>query len=50
MTTDEKMEALLNEGRVFPPPDRFAATANANNKSLYEMAENDYEAFWAKQA
>ncbi len=38
------------EGRTFPPPADFAAQANTNDRSLYEEAEADYEAFWARQA
>lgn len=50
MSTDEKMAALLTEGRVFPPPDSFVENANAKDKTLYEKAEKDYEGFWAEQA
>ncbi len=38
------------EDRSFPPPPDFAAQANTNDRSLYEEAEADYEAFWARQA
>ena len=38
------------EDRTFPPPADFAAQANTNDRSLYEEAEADYEAFWARQA
>ncbi|MEL7157664.1 MAG: acetate--CoA ligase [Actinomycetota bacterium] len=38
------------EDRTFPPPDDFAAQANTNDRSLYEEAEADFEAFWARQA
>ena len=38
------------EDRTFPPPEAFAAQANTNDRSLYEEAEADYEAFWARQA
>ncbi len=40
---------LLAEGRVFPPSPEFAAQANAR-RELYEEAERDYEAFWARIA
>ena len=38
------------ENRSFPPSSEFVAQANANDRSLYEEAEADYEAFWARQA
>jgi acetyl-CoA synthetase len=45
MTTDA-IEALFEEGRRFPPPPDFAAQANAN-AALYDLAERDFEGFWA---
>ena len=44
-----EIEALLLEQRTFPPSKEFTAQANAK-ASLYEEAERDYEAFWAKLA
>ncbi len=38
------------EDRAFPPSAAFVAEANVNDASLYEEAESDYEAFWARQA
>ena len=38
------------EDRTFPPPDSFVSQANASDRALYEEAEQDYEAFWARQA
>ncbi len=38
------------EGRLFPPPAEFAANALANDRSFYDEADADYEAFWARQA
>ncbi|MEZ5376464.1 MAG: acetate--CoA ligase [Acidimicrobiales bacterium] len=38
------------EGRTFPPPSEFAANALTNDRSLYDEADADYEAFWARQA
>ncbi len=38
------------ENRSFPPSAEFVAQANASDRSLYEEAEADYEAFWARQA
>ncbi|MFT7599130.1 MAG: acetyl-CoA synthetase [Acidimicrobiales bacterium] len=38
------------EDRRFPPPPEFAGAALANDRSMYDEAEADYEAFWARQA
>jgi acetyl-CoA synthetase len=38
------------EDRRFPPPADFAAKALTNDRSLYDEAEADFEAFWARQA
>ncbi|MDH5519200.1 MAG: acetate--CoA ligase [Acidimicrobiia bacterium] len=46
----EAIEVYEVEGRTFPPSAEFAAQANTNDRSLYEEAEADYEAFWARQA
>lgn len=44
------IEALLSEGRAFPPPEGFRATANVNDPEIYARADKDPEAFWAEQA
>ena len=44
-----EIENLLDESRVFPPDPAFAAQANAT-AALYDEAEADFEAFWAKRA
>jgi len=44
-----EIENLLAESRAFPPDPAFAAQANAK-ADLYEEAERDFEAFWAKRA
>ncbi len=46
----EAIEVYEVEGRTFPPPAEFAARANVNDRSLYEEADADFEAFWARQA
>ena len=43
------MEALLHEERVFPPSQAFASQANAT-LTAYQEANEDPEAWWAKQA
>jgi acetyl-CoA synthetase len=45
-----EIDALLKEERHFDPPEAFAAQANVNDPAVYEQAERDPEAFWAKFA
>jgi acetyl-CoA synthetase len=44
------IDALFQEGRTFPPPSEFVQQALVSDHSMYEEAERDYEAFWARQA
>src|SRR3954462_18310 len=44
-----EIEALYGEGQSFPPDAAFAAQANAR-ADLYEEADRDYEAVWARIA
>ena len=44
------IEALLEEGRQFPPPSSFAKQANASDPSIYERSAKDPEAFWGEMA
>ena len=46
----EAIEVYETEERTFAPPPDFAAAALVNDRSLYDEAEADYEAFWARQA
>ncbi|HEY6359433.1 MAG TPA: acetyl-coenzyme A synthetase N-terminal domain-containing protein, partial [Vicinamibacterales bacterium] len=46
MPTPE-ISALLTEGRVFPPPDEWRASARANDPTVYARAAADPERFWA---
>jgi acetyl-CoA synthetase len=48
-STHDAIEALLAEGRRFPPPPEFAAQANAQ-PGIYEQAERDYLAWWKSWA
>ena len=43
------LDNLLTESRTFPPPQEFAAAANATSE-MYDQAAADREGFWAKQA
>src|SRR6266540_744086 len=44
------IEALLAEGRTFPPPPEFKKNARVVSTDVYDEAERDYEGFWARQA
>jgi acetyl-CoA synthetase len=46
----ETLEALLQEGRTFPPPKEFAKNALATGANIYDEAERDWQGFWAQQA
>jgi acetyl-CoA synthetase len=46
----ERLDALLQETRSFPPSSDFRLQANANDPALYERATRDLEAFWAEEA
>jgi len=46
----QTIEALLEEGRAFPPPDEFRRQAHVNTLEPYERAARDREAFWAEAA
>ena len=47
---EHTIEALLAEGRRFDPPPEFAAKATIRDRSLYDEASRDPEAFWARVA
>jgi acetyl-CoA synthetase len=49
-TQQEKLDALLQENRTFPPSDDFRRQANAADPAIYERAAQDLEAFWADEA
>ncbi len=44
------IEALMQEGRTFPPPPEFTAAANIKDESVYARADADFEAYWAEEA
>jgi acetyl-CoA synthetase len=48
-SASHEIENLLAERRTYPPSAEFATQANAK-AALYEEAERDFEAFWAKLA
>ena len=44
------IEVYEVEGRTFPPSEEFKASALTCDSELYDEANADYEAFWARQA
>ena len=48
--TEQNIEALLSELRVFEPPEAFVDRAIVSDPEIYERANADHEAFWAEQA
>jgi len=46
----ERLVALLQEGRTFPPSEEFRRHANASDAKIYEDARRDPEGFWSKEA
>jgi acetyl-CoA synthetase len=46
----ERLVALLNEGRSFPPSEEFCRQANVADPKIYEDARRDPEGFWVKEA
>ncbi len=45
-----QIDALLQEDRHFDPPAEFAAAAHVRDEAVYEEADKDPEAFWARFA
>ena len=50
MTEEHTIANLLSELRTFDPPAGFTKDAVVADRSLYDDAEADFEAFWARQA
>jgi acetyl-CoA synthetase len=46
----QNISALLSEDRVFEPSEEFRANAIVGDRTPYERADADHEAFWAEQA
>ena len=47
---ERTIEALLQERRLFQPPEAFVEQANAKDVSLYAEAERDPDTWWGEQA
>ena len=50
MAAQSELDVLLQTEQTFPPPDEFAAQANASDPGVYERAADDPEAWWASWA
>ncbi|MDQ1375095.1 MAG: acetyl-CoA synthetase, partial [Actinomycetota bacterium] len=48
--TGAAIEDYYLEERTFPPPPEFVENALVSDRSLYDTADADWEAFWAGQA
>src|SRR3954465_10077523 len=48
--TSAAIEDYLAGDRTFPPPPQFAANALVSGTAMYDEADDDFEAFWARQA
>ena len=48
--TEQNIEALLSEKRVFEPSPAFVERALVSDRTLYDRAAADPEGFWAEQA
>ena len=46
---EDRLEELLDQ-ETFAPPEEFADNADVTDESVYDKADEDYEAFWAEQA
>ena len=44
------IETLLQEERVFYPPESFRSSAHVQSDRVYEEAKKDFEGFWASTA
>jgi acetyl-CoA synthetase len=47
VSSHPEIDALLHEGRTFPPSPDFRARARVNDPGVYDRAAADPEAFWA---
>jgi acetyl-CoA synthetase len=49
-TEQERLEALLQEARLFKPSGEFRRSANASDAAIYDRAQSDLEGFWAEES
>ncbi len=50
MTDVHRIDTLLEETRVFPPPESFRAGAHCGSAAMYDAAARDPEGFWVSHA
>ena len=50
MAQSPELDVLLKTEQTFPPPEEFAAQANASDPGVYERAAADPETWWASWA
>jgi acetyl-CoA synthetase len=50
MAQSSELDVLLETEQTFPPPEEFAAQANASDPGIYERADADPETWWASWA
>lgn len=50
MSQETTIDVLLEEERIFHPPEDFAKQANVNSKQIYADARANYKLYWAMQA
>jgi acetyl-CoA synthetase len=50
MASEQTLDSLLTEDRSFPPPPEFARQAHVSDPAIYEQAEADPQAYWARWA
>jgi acetyl-CoA synthetase len=48
--TDEPIQALLKEGRKFPPPKAFTKAARVKTTAVYQEAKRNPVRFWEREA
>ncbi|MCZ7535840.1 MAG: acetate--CoA ligase [Acidimicrobiia bacterium] len=48
--SEPTIEALLAEGRTFPPSEEFRESSLVTDVDVYDEAERDWQGFWARQA
>jgi acetyl-CoA synthetase len=50
MSDEGALDSLLHEDRRFPPPENFRSQALVSDASIYQEADADIEAWWARWA
>lgn len=48
--SERSIETLLQEDRLFHPPESFRSSAHVQSDKVYQEAKKDFEGFWARAA